>query len=145
MKDELGSLLDSLSWECSEEEQNEAIEKLIPHKHHLFKSLITNTGKKQWDSAIRLVGKLKYIDQVQMIPQLLFLLKDMNWPGAQAAVNIMSKMDRFDLEPFIIDALITANRENDSVWIAWLKSFIKDIGMENLIVSHQEIFEKSEW
>ncbi|RUT39338.1 DUF5071 domain-containing protein [Paenibacillus anaericanus] len=97
----------------------------MKHKEKLVDSLITKSSKDQWHNAVKIIGKLDYSDQVQMVPQMLFLLQDVNWPGAVEATKIMESITPEELKPHIIRALVEANEENDTIWIAWIKEFIE--------------------
>lgn len=143
--EDLEKLLNSLSWYLPEEEQEIAIEELVKYKHYYLNSLITKTGKHQWFNAIRLIRKLNYSDQLELIPQMLFLLKDLNWPGANEAVELMIQMNKNELKPHIIIALEEADSDNDTIWIAWIKDFIERINLTDLEAKHIEILNKAEW
>ena len=145
MEEDLQTLLRSLSWYYPEEQQEQAIQKLIIHKKKYVNSLITQSSKDQWHNAVRLIGHLDYSDQVQMIPEMLFLLKDMNWPGALDATRIMEGLNPEELKPHISRALIEANKENNIIWITWIKGFIEEIMIQELFEDYTDILNKAEW
>lgn len=145
MEENLQILLGYLSWFQTEEKQEIAIQKLIKHKEKLFDSLITKSAKDQWHNAVKLIGKLEYSDQVRMVPQMLFLLQDVNWPGAVEATKIMESITLEELKPHIIRALVEANEENDTIWIAWIREFIEKIKILEQFEDYNDILNKAEW
>lgn len=145
MEGDFQTLLRSLSWHQPEEEQELAIVSLIRHKENFINSLITELSKDQWHNAVKLIGHLDYSDQVRMIPQMLFLLKDMNWPGALDATRIMENLNPTELRPYICKALIQANSENDTIWITWIKGFVEELKLEVLFEDYKNILNKAEW
>jgi hypothetical protein len=145
MEEDLQSLFSSLSWYQPEEEQEHAIQKLIMNKDRFINSLITGSTKDQWLNATKLIGRIEYSDQVRMVPQMLFLLRDMNWPGALEATRIMGNLNSEDLKPYIGKALIEANNENDTIWITWIKGFIEEIKVVELLEEYKYILNRAEW
>lgn len=145
MKPILRKLFESLSWSRPEEEQQMAIKQLIPYKDYLKHCLITETTKEQWDNAVKLIGELEYQDQVNLVPQMLILLQDMNWPGATEATKIMRKMNLEDIKQSIIEALIQADRDKDTIWITWINTMIKEFNIEDKFGDYKNILNKSEW
>lgn len=145
MEEELHILLQSLSWDLSEDEQEKGIQKLIPYKDYIINSLITNTSKHQWKNAVRLVEKLEYPYRVRMVPQLLLLLKDMNWPGAIDAGNIIKNLKPEEIIAYIRHALIQADNENDTVWIAWINELIEEMNIKEQLKDIENIILKADW
>jgi len=145
MEEDVRNLLSSLSWNRPAEEQSKAVEELIKIKDKILNCLITYTSKDQWDNCMKIINKLKYRDQVKMIPQLLFLLKDMNWPGAREAFNLMRNMKVEDLIPYINQAVEQADTECDTIWITWMKIFLEELNLNFIIEENPEIFKQAEW
>jgi hypothetical protein len=94
---------------------------------------------------MKIINKLEYQDQVWMTPQLLFLLKDMNWPGAREAFNLMRNMKAEDLIPYINQAVEQADIECDTIWITWMKIFLEELNLNFIIEENAEIFKQAEW
>jgi hypothetical protein len=114
-------------------------------KDLIFNCLITQTGKDQWDNCLKIINELDYHDQVRMAPQMLFLLRNLNWPGAREACDIMTKMNIEDLTPFIKQALELADIECDTVWITWIKIFLEKLNLNNIVEENPEMFKCTEW
>ncbi|NOU88671.1 DUF5071 domain-containing protein [Paenibacillus sp. LMG 31460] len=145
MEDNVKLLLSSLSWNRPVEEQTYAVKRLISLKDKISDCLITYTSKDQWDNCMKIIIELDYQDQVRMIPQMLFLLRDMNWPGAKEACNLMKNMKVEDLTPYIVLALEQADNECDTIWITWIKTFIEKLNLVKLIEEKSEILKQAEW
>lgn len=145
MEEELHILLQFLSWNLSEDEQEQGIEKLIPYKDKIINLLITNTSKHQWKNAVRLIDRLEYPYRVRMVPQLLLLLKDMNWPGAVDAKSIIKNLNPREVNLYIRQALIQADNERDTVWIAWINELIEEMNIKDQFKDIENIIIKAEW
>ena len=145
MEEKINHLLLSLDWNCSEEEQKRAIQELITYKEVLVDSIITSTDKYQWPNVIKFIGLLDKKDQVKFVPQMLFLLQDMNWPGALDATELMVRLSHTELKPHISRALTDADKEKDTIWIAWIKAFLDKAEMNDLLIEYKDILDKAEW
>lgn len=79
-----------------------------------------------------------------MVPQLLILLKDMNWPGALGAAMIMRNLNPGEISPYIKEALIQADNEEDTERIAWIKEFIEDLNVRDQYKDLENILIKAD-
>ncbi|MDR6883571.1 hypothetical protein J2X61_005365 [Bacillus sp. 3255] len=145
MDDNINSLLSSLSWFRPQEEQDKAIQELAKYQDEIINILISGTQKDQWHSVIRVVEQSNTEYQYRAVPQMLLLLMDINSPGAKEAVEIMMKLDSVKLKPFIIEVLLRAEKENDTIWIAWIKYFLERKEIIDEYCEYKEILEKAEW
>jgi hypothetical protein len=145
LEKDLPNLLWALDWNLPEEEQEKAIEGLHAYKDRIIDTLITESSKKQWYNAVKFIGQLKYSCQVQFVPQMLFLFKDMNWPGSLEAKSLMKTIETDDLKPFISKALTTADSENDLIWITWIKEFIEEMKIKEQYEEYKDILKRAEW
>jgi hypothetical protein len=145
MDDNVKKLLSSLNWHRPQEEQDFAVQELIQYKDEIINKFISETQKEQWHNAIRIIEKLEASDQIKAVPQMLLLLMDLNWPGALPAVEIMKKLDAESLKPYIVEILKRADKENDTIWIAWIKYLIEQINLVSGFNEYSNILKKAEW
>ena len=94
------------------------------------------------------LSKKKNMIKEQALQGLLFLFKDLSWPGASMAFDIIKQIPKdkvlIDLEIALSDAF----EENDGIWVANLKQVIsyfrftkKDFKKINL----SKVLQISEW
>ena len=76
---------------------------------------------------------------------MLLLLMDLNWPGAMPALEIMKKLDIENIKPYIADTLRRADKENDTIWIAWIRKLIEEKNAFKDFDEYMNILSKAEW
>ena len=113
--------LNLLSWNESLEVQNKAIEYLSEVRDWDFKGCITKTQKDVWGNMVKVIMKNKNIDKRTILQDLIFLLKDLTWPGALEALNIIKEMKKEEVISDLKKALVEATNEKDEMWIDNLK------------------------
>jgi len=145
MDEKVKKLLSSLNWHRPQAEQDFAVQELIDYKDEIINIFISDTQKEQWHNAIRIIEKLDESYQIKAVPQMLLLLMDLNWPGAMPALEIMKKLDIENIKPYIAEALRRADKENDTIWIAWIKKLIEEKNAFNDFDEYMKILSKSEW
>lgn len=114
-------VLRMLSWKESLETQNNAIEYLSGVEDWDFRNCIINTPKDVWENILKVIKKNKSIDMHLILQDLLFLFKDLTWPGALDAFDIIKKMGKEEIYLDLTKALAKANSEKDEMWIDNLK------------------------
>lgn len=114
-------VLRMLSWKESPETQNSAIEYLSGVEDWDFRNCIINTPKDVWENILKVIKNNKSIDMHLILQDLLFLLKDLTWPGALDAFDIIKKMGKEEIYLDLTKALAKANSEKDEMWIDNLK------------------------
>lgn len=139
--DEIGKLLNNISWNCSQSLQDSAINELSTIDDDIILKLIQPGDKSHWENAAKIFVKIGYPRIIIAVPGLLEWIKDMNWPGANIIMEVLGGIEENVLVPYIEDALIKAKNENDTVWIAWIKELLNK---KNLTISdfkHKDAFE----
>lgn len=128
--EEIDFYIDKLDWNYPQEENELAINKLVDIDNNYMDMLLQpRCIKCYWDNAATVLKKIGYPRIEPIIPGLLEWLQDLNWPGAQTVVDIFRDIDNDVLKPYIRDALIRADDEDDEMWIYWLKYLIEEIGI----------------
>lgn len=145
MDEKVKKLLSSLNWHRPQAEQDFAVQELIDYKDEIINIFISDTQKEQWHNAIRIIEKLDESYQIKAVPQMLLLLMDLNWPGAMPALEIMKKLDIENIKPYIADTLRRADKENDTIWIAWIKKLIEEKNAFKDFDEYMNILSKAEW
>lgn len=121
---EINELLDKLSLSNPKSMREEALNKLVRISDEEIPLLIQDTGKAYWYRAVTIINEIGSPRNHVAIPRLIWLLQDLNWPGAQMAFEILEKIDKTAIIPYIESALIEANSEEDYEWIAGIKELI---------------------
>ncbi|URZ15657.1 DUF5071 domain-containing protein [Clostridium felsineum] len=128
--------------------RKEALSKLVQIKDEEIPSLIKNTDKSYWGEAVKVISEIGSPRNYIAIPELISLLQDLNWPGADEALKIMESMDKKIFIPYIEKALKEAENENDDEWIAGIKYFVIMKALNEDDFSNNEVYkilEQAAW
>lgn len=126
---EIYKLVEDLSWEKPQEIQLNALEKLQSIDDEYTPYLIPEEGKYCWENAVKVLYKIGYPRNRLAIPRLIWLLQDFNWPGVSSAIELLQKIDKNIILPYIEDALIKAHAQEDYMWIGGIKRLIGILGI----------------
>lgn len=142
---DIEELISGLSWNKPSNIQEKSIKLLAKYPVDILPPLITNTGKDHWLNAVKVYQLIGYSEINKAINQLLFLFKDMNWPGAREAAQLLKNIDQEKLIFYIEQSLDMADDTCDTIWIAGIKEFISNNDLEDKFIKYQEILESAEW
>lgn len=116
--------ISKLSWHKPEEYQTEAIDFLSKAPDWDFSNCIRKSSKDIWENLVKVIKNRSYNDKVKLSEELLFLLLDLNWPGALQGLEILKTLHREDIRVPLENALKSAYQKNDGNWIAYLYELI---------------------
>ncbi|TXK80683.1 hypothetical protein [Paenibacillus sp. N3.4] len=137
--------LDDLSWSKSEDVQSKAIKHLIDNiTDEFIPSLIKDTGKDCWDNAIEIIKNIGITRTEFAIPWLIFLLKDLTWPGSLESINILKEYNNEKLIPFFDRALEQADLEGDTMWISGIEFVISQLNIDINKLINSEILRRAD-
>jgi hypothetical protein len=125
-----------------------AVKDKAKHDDSDLKDIIQNSSKEKWFNIVASIKKMGYPRNKNAIHGLLFLLKDMNWPGADESFLLIKEMPRGDIKQPLQMALNQADKENDTVWIAGLRPLINHFNFTDDDFSNinlHKLLSKSEW
>lgn len=101
--------------------------------------LIMPSHKWFWTTAAEILQYIGFPRLEIVLPDLLVWLQDMNWPGADKVINILSTCKPKLILPFIENALKTAAAEDDTMWIAGIKKLISNLEIKEDDFSDKDI------
>lgn len=122
---EIMQLKQSLDWKHSKEEQDSAINNLSKVNEKYFYLIFDKTLKETWENAVLVIDKIGMPQNEFFIPTLLWLLQDVNWPGAVRAIDILLKQDKNILIPQLEEKIKEAYQNEDYMWLGGLKMLVK--------------------
>ena len=128
-REETAHLVTELDWSQSKEVQNRAISALSKTEESNYDLLINKDMKFTWKNAVKVIKNIGYPKSKSLIPDLIWLLLDINWPGALEAVELLSKVDKETLVPHLEKALHEADADNDYMWIGGIKRVVEKVGL----------------
>lgn len=132
MKD-IQKLLEDLSWDNPKDVVDTAINKLLQIDDEQVTVLLQPVNKSCWENAAKVLKMMGYPKNELALPGLLDWIRDMNWPGAQIAKEILFAIDKMILIPLVEDAVRKAYFEEDFIWIAGLREIVEEIGIEEFL------------
>lgn len=140
--------INKLNWKNPSIVQKDAIEFLLNAEDWDCTGCIINSPKETWENLIDIVEKLEDNYKIMMIDDFLDLLKDLNWPGSKKAFNFLVEMPKSKILNNLEICLKKAYSEQDTIWIANLKSLIEESRFESQDFNNinlQEILKIAEW
>lgn len=146
--DKYTEYINKLNWKNPSNVQKNAIDFLINAEDWDCTGCIMNSPKETWENLINIVDKLGDSYKIKMIDDFLYLLKDLNWPGAKNAFNFLVKMQKQQILNNLELCLKKAYSEQDTIWIANIKSLTEECGLKSQDFNNinlQEIFKIAEW
>ncbi|MEE3410220.1 MAG: hypothetical protein VZQ47_04795 [Treponema sp.] len=117
--------LEDLSWDKDKKTQEEAISFFSNDGSFNFNQLIKKSPKKIMSNLVEVITNKKIGEQYQSIKGLLYLLKDLSWPGSEKAMSLLKSYPKEALLPDLENTLKEASQENDDNWLGNLKMLIK--------------------
>ncbi|WP_025025463.1 hypothetical protein [Caldalkalibacillus mannanilyticus] len=112
-KDEILTLIDQLNWIHPQELQQETIRLLTQIEDKYVGLLIQDMKKETWENAVIVLEKIGFPRNKEALPKMIFLLQDINWPGALQAVDILKKIDPIYWIHYVEQAIL----ESDPQWM----------------------------
>ena len=125
--DKIVGLLNDLSWNKPEELQHVAREKLMQLNESELYLLMQPNGKDCWENAALVLQEMGFPRVKPVIPQMLFWIADLNWPGAHTIMEILEGIDKDILLPHIQNSIKQAISENDDSRLNWLKLLCRHV------------------
>lgn len=92
--------------------------------------LLKCSSKFCWLNFLNILERMPIEECVRGIPFLFQLLQDPNWPTYEKTVQILEKIDRKKLRPYLKKYLEQAYEENDEMWIESIKILEEQIMRE---------------
>ncbi len=118
-------VLDDLDWNKDNSTQESAINFFSDDDTLDLNLLIRTAPKSCLSNLVEIVFHKKPEEQYKSIDGLLYLLQDLSWPGSEKALNLLKKIPKETLLPYLEKSLYEANEENDDNWIANLTILVE--------------------
>lgn len=140
-KTEVNNLIKMLDWKYPEKDQLYAIERLSETKKEFYFMLFNWNAKSTWENAVTVIGNLGFPNNKPLLKHLIWLMKDVNWPGAQKAIKILGNInDRQYLLEKLEEYIELASMEKDQMWLGGLKCVVKAAGFLENDFSSEYVF-----
>ncbi|MEK4385820.1 hypothetical protein MKZ25_08415 [Solibacillus sp. FSL W7-1464] len=110
-----------LHWHLPEEIQQEAIGWLVAHTpRHQLALVFPPYGKNYWKNSMKVVTKIGYPYNIAAFPSMVKLFQDINWPGAEEAVQYFQTLQKSTVLPYIEAGAKQAMAEQEEQWLWFL-------------------------
>lgn len=128
-----------------EETQREAIEWLVAHTpRHQLALVFPPYGKNYWQNSVKVVTKIGYPDNIAVFPSMVQLFQDINWPGAEEAVEYFQTLQKSTVLPFIEVGGELAMTKQDEQWLWFLWAVCERLHIERGDFLDSTVFDKME-
>ena len=140
-KDDIIKYVHKLDWSYPVETQNKAIDISSKIDEEYVSFIFDKNQKSTWENAVRVIREIGFPKNKPLLPNLVWLLQDINWPGALEAMEILSSIEKTIVLPIIEKALLMADANADSMWIAGINLLVKKAGYKSIDFSDEKIYE----
>ncbi len=138
-KDDVVKYVSELDWSYPIETQNEAMDFLSKADEEYFGLIFDKKLKSTWENAIKVIKRIGFPKNKPLLSELVWLLQDVNWPGASEAVETLSSTEKTAVIPIIEEALLKADAKNDSMWIGGINLVVKKAGYTSTDFSDEKM------
>lgn len=123
-------LVNKLSWNYPDDVQKKSISSLANLGEQYLDSLFDPLRKDTWENYVKVVELVGFPENERAIPRLLWLLMDMNWPGAEAAMNLLCSFKRQTIILEVEKVIIEAYEKEDYMWLYGLKTLVDKVKLQ---------------
>ncbi|MBQ7011413.1 MAG: hypothetical protein IJN63_06870 [Clostridia bacterium] len=121
-KSDINEAIEKLDWSYALPDQNSAVALLSSMSEQYDTQLIFDKKRKcTWENAVKVIELIGYPKNAALLHNIIWLLQDVNWPGALHGIEILAALDKRVVIPLIEEALFEADEKDDSMWIGGLK------------------------
>lgn len=120
MEKKIRELIRGLSWKEKKEKQEHAIKFLSAIDEKYYDLIFDKAQKETWENAVIVIEKIGSPKNKKFFPVLIWLLQDINWPGAIRALDILTQSDKTVVGPMLENAIMQAYELNDTMWLGGL-------------------------
>lgn len=98
---------------------------LVRDKNLELDNIIQENDKCVWEKLVEVIAEKLYPANFSAVNGLLFLLKDLSWPGAEKGLELLKSFPREKLLPPLENALNEAFLLKDDIWVTNLNLLIR--------------------
>lgn len=131
-----------LHWHLPEETQQQAIDWLVVQAPRDRLSFIFQESEKFcWQNAVEVVKRIGYPENEAAFPSLVELFQDMNWPGAEEAVQYFQTLEKKVVLSYIEAGAAEARSSGDTCWLWFIYAVCERLGIEHVDFEDTELFD----
>ena len=118
---DLSEAITHLNWNSSESKQKEAVDFLSKVDTTTLFGIFHQLNKSEWKNYITVVSKINFPDNLPLLPLILELLQDINWPGAIEAIDLISAICSPEVLGLVEKTILKAYQQKDFMWLGGLR------------------------
>ena len=142
-KEEMSYYVHQLHWHLPEETQQNAIDYLIDNAPlNELGQLFSLSNKPHWQNCMKVVTAIGYPYNIAAFPKMVELFQDINWPGANEAVDYFKTLDKQFVVPYIEAGGKQAMKERDDQWLWFLYTVCERLGIERTDFNDGAIYDE---
>ena len=150
--DKITTFVNMLHWNLQESEVNSIIRRKIDLIDASDYDMLLLAGQKHtWSNTVKFIAAAGYPKNKKALPSLVLLLQDLNWPGANDGMRVLKAAHMKDSTvsiPILEAAIESAFIDNDTIWLAWIKHFLKYAQIDRSCFINHDIYDllkHAEW
>ena len=142
-KEEMSYYVHEMHWHLPEETQQNAIDYLIDNAPlNELGQLFSLSNKPHWQNCMKVVTAIGYPYNIAPFPKMVELFQDINWPGANEAVDYFRTLDKQFVVPYIEAGGKQAMKERDDQWLWFLYTVCERLGIERTDFNDGAIYDE---
>ena len=136
---EILNYIGKLDWKHPKSVQKNAIKTLIKTDDKYLPLIFDKTRKSTWENAVKVIKEIRFPRNKIFVNDLIWLLQDLNWPGATDAVSVLSCFDEEYVISSLVENLKKADSCGDTMWIGGMKYLIETNNYKSEILFAEDI------
>lgn len=144
--DNIEFLIRDLDWNKSEHVTNNAIQELLKVSEEeailLAKQSNSLCCKSCWHNAAVILKEIGYPRNRLALPYLIDWFQDINWPGVQTIIELLKKIDKEILIPYIRDSANKALNDNDELWAFGILFLLGELNIEKSNLEEYDLLKR---
>lgn len=142
-KEVMNYYVHELHWHLPEQTQQEAVDYLIENVPlNELGQLFALSSKAYWQNCMKVVTAIGYPYNIAAFPKMVELFQDINWPGANEAIDYFKTLEKNIVAPFIEAGGKQAMNERDDEWLWFLYAVCERLHMERADFKDATIFDE---
>lgn len=144
-REEIKHYVNELHWHLPEETQQDAINWLVANMPlNQLASVFPTYGKSYWQNSVKVVMEIGYPYNIAAFPNMVELFQDLNWPGAEDAVQYFQTLEKQIVTPFLEAGGKQAMIEQDEQWLWFLYAVCERFQMDRADFRDGTVFDAME-
>ena len=144
-REEMTYYVHELHWHLPEETQQQAVDWLVANAPlNQLAYVFPTYSKSYWQNSVKVVREIGYPYNIAAFPSMVELFQDINWPGAEEAIEYFGTLEKQVVAPFIEAGGKQTIAEQDDQWLWFLYAVCGRLQIERALFRDGTVFDVME-